>query len=935
MSRPKTLFSEKTDANPGFGILEKGTLLTSWVLLLLMFTDILAAQHNIRHHQPTLIERYEPSVLEFEMRQLGGNEVSETLLFTRTDGASSWSQQEGQIRGSRALFSVRVDDPDASRLEYFFEVHMRDGSSIRYPEAQSSAGYLQVDVVDSKREQYPVADFIDYTILSPLPGQPLRDDDLLIAVALFYDDEDAEGGEFLLEMNGEDVTGQAEVSPFVVKYVPEELDEGAHNLMIRIRQDGEEYEVASWSFRVVSGEPITFGEFMPQRRELPSGDLELTARNQEIAGGSEDALTGRIQVGGREGDLIYSASGYLTSRETVRLQPQNRFQIDLEYRDLLYLRGGDVNPSFSGLSIQGRRVRGIDAGLNLFGGYWETRFLMGRMNRGIDNLYGSINRDERFVGDDLVETLYLLDFEEQGRGTFQTNIIGGQMAFGKRDRFQFSLHGLKIEDDTTSVNVVNNYNDLLQHSPDLTQMLTPQDINRLEQDPGLLQLNGENPKPRGNLVVGSTLNFAFDQNRIRFQGESGMSLLNNDITGGPLTRERAEDLGLDIDSDLENLLDRLSWLIIINNQMSTLPFRYSESPMGETEVDLFFPTATLAGDSRLNLNYLGHQFQVRYRWIGPDYHSLGNRSIRRDVTGITLSDRFRLFENQLYVNMGFEHLQDNVLETRDATLRTTTWRGGISWFPVSPDLPRISFSTRYRERDNRVDRFNPSLDAELVNRSVRNFMMANGEVLTAPNPRQSETIGLDLSVTQNLNFLDIDHELVVNAGYTKTTDQVFDFGDSDNRSLSARISSRFDRFARPMRSRIGFQVNKTEAASGLAEIRVQGVDLGLETFLLDERLSLNVELALTRNRSTSLPLAVNDNQNPDTVEDNFYEPGDEADRTRRHSNAYSFRSGLEYRFDANHALLANLYLTNISDRLGNIDALPNDRILQLRYRFSF
>ena len=52
-------------------------------------------------------------------------------------------------------------------------------------------------------------------------------------------------------------------------------------------------------------------------------------------------------------------------------------------------------------------------------------------------------------------------------------------------------------------------------------------------------------RPKGNIVAGIDLKFAFDKNRIRFHTETVASALNNDIYGGPLTSERAEELGFE------------------------------------------------------------------------------------------------------------------------------------------------------------------------------------------------------------------------------------------------------------------------------------------------------------------------------------------------------------------------------------------------------
>ena len=420
--------------------------------------------------------------------------------------------------------------------------------------------------------------------------------------------------------------------------------------------------------------------------------------------------------------------------------------------------------------------------------------------------------------------------------------------------------------------------------------------------------------------------------RIRFHSEAAISLLNQDISQGYLTQERADELGIDLDQDIENLFDRLSWLIIINENMSTLPFRFSENAVGDLELDPFFPTSVLASDSRLNLNYFGHMMEVRYRWIGPDYQSLANSTVRRDVAGITLTDRFRALQNRLYFTIGYESLNDNTLGERQATTNTTTYSGSVSWFPVSRSLPRVNFSTRFRVRDNEVSRFNPSVTDNILNAAVRNYQMENGQVISAPAPRLRETLSLSSSVTQNFNLFDLRHQAVISFGITRTDDKLFAYGDNKSRNFSTRFTTRLDNFDRPVTTRIGFNVNRSESVSGLSRIDINGFDLGFETILMNGNLSLSSDLAFTKNRFDTLPLVVSEGE---TSAEAIYVPATESDRNLRETTAFIIRANAQYDLHLNHAIAATANITNLRVSLGEPGSIPSDRVLQLRYIFNF
>lgn len=889
------------------------------------------AQQSIQHQPPTLIERGDTEQLEFRLMGISDNRVSEAILFSKRSSANSYSQSEVRVVNGMARAPLTITDREASDVEYYFEARLVDGQTVRYPNMDAGESPFLVNIVEPdtiEPEDLPSADFIDYTILAPTPGQSLSDEDLLIAIALFYDDEDVEDGEFRLVLNGQDVTDESEFTRFTVKYKPQYLSDGVQEVTVLFDREDTTYLVTSWNFRALIGEPVAFGVIEQPQRRSPGGNVELGARNQEISGINNDALTGRVRVSGREGDLEYSLSGYLTSQEDPRLQPQNRYSADIRYGNWLQFQAGDVYPYMSDMTINGRRVRGLHTKVSLFREGLEAQFLMGRMNRQVENLYTEILAETTQFG----TTDYILGFEEGGRGMFQQNVVGGRLSFGRETSFRLAFQGLKIQDDTTSIGVIRDYRDVLGVNGELAANLSPSDRQFLQENPEELLIDGSNPRPRGNFVAGSELTFAMNDQRIRLRSEAAISLLNQDITEGFLTQERADELGIDLDQDIENLFDRLSWLIIINENMSTLPFRFSENAAGDLELDPFFPTAVLASDSRLNMNYFGHMLEVRYRWIGPDYQSLANSTVRRDVAGITITDRFRALQNRLYFTIGYETLNDNLLGERQATTNTTTYSGSVSWFPVRRNLPRVNFSTRFRVRDNDVARFNPSVPDQFLDAAVRNFRVENGQVVTAAAPRLRETLSLSSSISQSFNLLDLSHQAVVSFGITRTDDKLFAYGDNRSRNFSTRINTRLDTFDRPFTTRVGFNINRSESVSGLSNVDINGFDLGFETVLINGNLTLGSDLAFTRNRFDTLPLVVSEGA---TSAEAIYVPAPETERDLRETTAFIIRANAQYDLHLNHAIAATANITNLRVSLGETGSIPNDRVLQLRYIFNF
>jgi hypothetical protein len=425
-------------------------------------------------------------------------------------------------------------------------------------------------------------------------------------------------------------------------------------------------------------------------------------------------------------------------------------------------------------------------------------------------------------------------------------------------------------------------------------------------------------------------------NRVRLESETVISALNNNIYDGPLTVERAEDLGFDVNQKTADLLEQLSWIIIVNENMNTLPFRISEDENGDFNGNAFFPTGILANNSELSLRYPSNNFRLQYRWIGPGFNSLANSTIRKDVAGFTLTDRLNLLSNRLYLTLGYENLNDNVTGTRDATTNTNTYRTNVSWYPVDRSLPRVSASLRYRTRDNGVERQNFLLDDDLVNAAVQNIRQEqrtiNGQdtlvILTTATPRSNYSVNINTSITQQFNLLNARNDVSLSYTNLTTTDEVFAYGDVVSSALSLSLNSRF--IDLPLETQFGFTYNNTESGSGLSKINIFGIYAGSNIRLMEDKLTLNGRLAITQNKTESRNLLIRDNPNNDQLNDNVFDDyftlGE--DVTKGTFSTFVIQAGARYNFNEYHALVFDSNLTNVSDR-------ANDRIVQLRYVFSF
>lgn len=908
-----------------------------FMLFLLTAGELVYGQYNIQHQAPIAIERSETNLLEFTAPGISQTDIQQARLFYRYDGDFSYKQMEVGFRNGVFSTQFNVDASNASTLEYYLEVTLISGEAVYYPASLPSENPVTVEIVDQIEEEKPQLGGVEYTILAPQPGNGVTSDDVFIAIALFYDISTLQPGEFKLYLDGRDVTGEADTSAYYFSYIPKGLRSGLHNVALEYATEDEDFAVAEWQFFVVAPGQASFTGF--GESTTPQITSELTARNQVIAGDINNAYTGRTRISGQYGDLRYSLHGYLTSQESSRLQPQNRYGMELSYGEWWDLEAGHVYPYMSQFTISGRRVNGLNTTFQFLDDKLNLQFMYGEIDRSITNQYDSLVVQDIVNGSGtVVSSNYLLTYEDGGRGTFKRKIIGGRIGIGDERKFQVGFHALKIQDDTSSIFNARNYLDILNSGVSLKNDLSQAQRDSLIANPDLLEVSGGSIKPKGNVILGTDLKMGFLENRLRFESETVVSAVNDNIYGGALNIERADDLGFEIEKGTSDFLEQLSWLIIVNENMNALPFKFSENESGRLVGRLYLPSSVLANNSEFSFRQANNNVRLQYRWIGPNFSSLANSTIRKDIAGFTLTDRLNLLSNRIYLTLGYENLNDNVTGTRDATTETSTFRTNASWYPVDRTLPRLSIGFRFRTRANGVERQNYLLPVNLLNAAVQNIRQEtrtiNGQdslvTIITPTPRLNKTINLNASVTQEFDLLNARNNASLSFNNIKTTDEVFAYGDVRSAALSLSLTSRFNDL--PLETQLGFTYNNTESGSGQNQIDILGFYAGGNYRFMDNRFSVNGRLAFTSNNTLYREILIRDDPNSTQLNEN---PSDDyyvlsGQASQNTFQTYVIQAGAQFDIDEHHAVLFDANLTNVSG-----SGRANDRIVQLRYVFRF
>jgi len=323
----------------------------------------------------------------------------------------------------------------------------------------------------------------EYLILSPERGQRLEAEDVVIAVSLFLEPGKVDVQKTKLYLDGRQV--RPEVSPNLITYVPPTISEGPHTVsLVFTGTDGKPFAPIRWSFFVgrISA---------PGLRALPllagaEGNIYVESKVERYSGNKlvNNQIGGQFR--GKQGFLRFGTKFYVTSLESRRYQPRNRF---LFWLDARYFRfyAGDASPRFSELVLWGKRVRGFEGVLDTR--FFGLDFVMGQTYRPVEGkvLTGVIQPDSIV-----------------GYGTFAQNLYGLRARLGTERGFHLGINLLKVKDDVGSIRY------------------------------GL--------RPKDNLVVGLDILLSLWQDRIRWKTSTAFSLLTDDISPGALSKAEIDSI---------------------------------------------------------------------------------------------------------------------------------------------------------------------------------------------------------------------------------------------------------------------------------------------------------------------------------------------------------------------------------------------------------
>jgi hypothetical protein len=287
-------------------------------------------------------------------------------------------------------------------------------------------------------------------------------------------------------------------------------------------------------------------------------------------------------------------------------QPSDRIVANVKYGPWASLKAGDVYPLYNPLLLNGTRVRGAEAGLNLTLG--ETTWGSLRAVRGASRREVPAYLVEYDTGDGTrIDTV---------AGTFAQTLTAVRLGVGGGPAFDLGFTLMKASDD----------------EGDGDHFL----VNSL--------LHG--PRPAENLVPGIDLRIGAWDGRIQLYVNSALSLYTRDRSLGAFHPD-----SFDVAFNPRRFED----VFVFNSTTRGWQYLLSEKNGAESDVNGFIGASSALESgivSSIPLGSMVEEFELRYSHLGLEYHSEGNPFLGANPgDGFTAIEKLSVLDNRVSVAM--------------------------------------------------------------------------------------------------------------------------------------------------------------------------------------------------------------------------------------------------------------------------------------------
>lgn len=499
------------------------------LMLILTGTYVCAQQVEVDFIPPEFVVSLKPLNLRLDIIS-GGDDIEEVYLFYKKGNLDYTQELMEPGLGINPYYQTTIPGYYIDQaISFYFRLILKDGMEQTVPATDPINNPYYVPL---KPKEKPKKD-TTFQILSPDQEYNYQDDDFMVAISYFALEDKLQNKTIVLYFDGKDVSADATITNNLLVYKPVSVEPRNHSIRIAVlNKDGTVFKEMSWTVQVKK---------VPALQKLPvsvNGDLLIDTRvtlNDADSSSfyfdedKEWKSIGQLRLWGGKDWFRYRGRVYISSEESSKRQPYNRYSLDLHVPHFsMYV--GDHNQVFSNTTIAGKNVRGIGGELTF--GFFK-----------LHSFYGQIQR--HIKGTQAIDTTTVPFDTTYSGGYYNRNSLGVRMRFGNERTFYVGLNALKTKDDMDSEDFAMN--------------------------------------PKDNVVVGVDSRLNLFKSRLQFGWEVSTSLLNNNIAPGVLTKEDMDSLDIDLPFNPEDIES----IFIINEFVE--PYKPSLSSIAaETYLRAFF-----------------------------------------------------------------------------------------------------------------------------------------------------------------------------------------------------------------------------------------------------------------------------------------------------------------------------------------------------------
>jgi hypothetical protein len=625
------------------------TLYAAGGMLLLPAVMFAQLSSYVSSTSPASAPSRKPVTVTVELQQ--GHHVTDVQILYRPFGSSGWRKGEMDLRGNTARFQVTREYALTPFLEYYLVMTDASGKMASYPRSTEAdpikvppAQTLRVTISDENKDQV--------LFLSPEPDAVLEPEDVLISISLLRADSAVVRRSTQIKIDDINVTTGAVFSEDLIVYVPENagmtLAPGLHTIKVGLfNRKGQLHTSTEMSFTVRG-----------QTRDAGAGrtggftyrvDVNGESRHEQIQG--EGTWYNRVGASfkGMTGIWGFTSNVFLTSDEKSDRQPQHRFFAGIE-TPWVQVGYGDHYPVLPELILSGKRVRGLQSSAHY--GIVGVDVTLGQISRGIEGALAYSFPVDSFGVEfrkDPTAMYGLVRDSTFGRfnyGTYARDLFAIRPRVGDRETWEVGFSWLSSGDDKNSIRY------------------------------GIA--------PKENIVIGTDFMARIDNSRIEITGQAAASAYNMDISKGSFTDADIDRIYASGSEGIKKVRDILSPYITVNDNFR--PLNVDKLP-------------TVAYELGLGLNYFDNNFKFTYLYHGNDYTSFGQSFLQTDIRGFSVVDRARLIDNQLFLTVGYERLEDNTSATKVGTTMFNNVNVAATFLPRM-NMPTITVGVSVYDNDN-------------------------------------------------------------------------------------------------------------------------------------------------------------------------------------------------------------------------------------------